>query len=238
MHYFALASDYDGTLATGGVVTESTLDGLERLRASGRKVVLVTGRQIDELAQGFAHLTVFDRVVAENGAVLYWPATRNIRRLDEAPPPAFVEALRIRGVEPISVGEVIVSTRETFRHAVLETIRAMDLALHVEFNKGALMVLPAGTTKQTGLAAALEQMRISQRGVVGVGDAENDESFLAFCGRAVAVANALPWIKERCDWVTPSAEGEGVVQLVDRILADDLQSLAPNLARRQRGSAQ
>jgi hydroxymethylpyrimidine pyrophosphatase-like HAD family hydrolase len=114
---------------------------------------------------------------------------------------------------------------------VLETIRAMGLELDVEFNKGAVMVLPAGTTKRTGLAAALEEMHLSPQGVVGVGDAENDRTFLSFCGCAVSVANALPSLKQRSDWVTPSPAGAGVVELVDRLLADDLQSLAPNLAR-------
>ena len=109
----------------------------------------------------------------------------------------------------------------------------MGLELHVEFNKGAVMVLPAGTTKRTGLAAALEDMHLSPHGVVGVGDGENDHAFLSFCECAVSVANALPWLKERSDWVTPSPAGAGVVELIDRLLADDLQSLAPNLARRR-----
>jgi hydroxymethylpyrimidine pyrophosphatase-like HAD family hydrolase len=233
MDYLALATDYDGTLATSGAVAESTLGGLERLRASGRKVVLVTGRRLGELAQAFAHLDVFERVVAENGAVLCVPSTRQIRRLADAPSRAFVDALRRRGVEPISVGDVIVSTTESFHQVVLETIRAMHLELHLEFNRGAVMVLPAGTTKRTGLAAALEDLGLAWRGVVGIGDGENDDSFLSSCGRAVAVANALPWLKSRCDWVTPSPEGEGFVELVDRILADDLRNLAPNLERRR-----
>ncbi len=233
MRYFALATDYDGTLATGGVVLDSTRRGLERLAASGRRVVLVTGRQLDDLAQAFAHLDVFERVVAENGAVLFSPATRDLRLLDEPPPPAFCEELRRRGVEDLSAGKVIVATREPFQHVVLETIRAMGLELHVEFNKGAVMVLPAGTTKRTGLAAALEEMHLSPHGVVGVGDAENDHAFLSYCECAVSVANALPSLKERSDWVTPSPEGAGVVELIDRMLADDLQSLGPNLARRR-----
>ncbi len=233
MRYFALATDYDGTLATGGVVLDSTFRALERLAATGRKVVLVTGRQLDDLAQAFAHLDVFERVVAENGAVLFSPRTREVRLLDEPPPAAFVEELRRRGVEPIAVGKVIVATREPFQHVVLEAIRSMGLELHVEFNKGAVMVLPAGTTKRTGLAAALEDMHLSPHGVVGIGDAENDHTFLSFCECAVSVANALPSLKDRSDWVTPSPEGAGVVELIDRMLADDLQSLAPHLARRR-----
>lgn len=233
MRYFALATDYDGTVADSGIVTESTLTALERLIASGRKIVLVTGRQLDDLAQAFAHVGIFARVVAENGAVLFAPETKEVRLLDEPPSPAFVDALRRRGVEPLSVGSVIVATREPFQDVVLETIRSMGLQLHVEFNKGAVMVLPAGTTKRTGLAAALEDLRLSPHSVVGVGDAENDHTFLSLCECAVSVANAIPSLKLRSDWVTPAAEGKGVVELIDRVLDDDLQSLAPTLRRRR-----
>jgi hydroxymethylpyrimidine pyrophosphatase-like HAD family hydrolase len=227
MRYFALATDYDGTLATHGVVNEATRRALERFAASGRKLVLVTGRELDDLEHAFAHLALFDRVVAENGAIEYVPATKEVRLLDEPPPPAFVDALRSRGVTPLSVGKVIVATREPYESVVLEVIRDLGLELHVEFNKGAVMVLPAGTTKRTGLAHALERMGLSPHNVVGVGDAENDHTFLSMCECAVSVANGLPSLKERCDWVTPSPEGAGVVELVDRVIADDLRSVAP-----------
>jgi hydroxymethylpyrimidine pyrophosphatase-like HAD family hydrolase len=221
MRYVALATDYDGTLAANGVISDSTLAALERFAASGRKLVLVTGRSLDGLAQAFAQVGIFSRVVAENGAVLFTPATNEVRLLAKAPPPTFVDALRSRGVEPVFVGRVIVATREPFQEVVLETIRTMGLELQVEFNKGAVMVLPAGTTKRTGLAEALGDMRLSPHDVVGVGDAENDQSFLSMCGVAVSVANAIPSLKLRSDWVTPSPEGKGVEELVDRVLADD-----------------
>ncbi|MBW4604784.1 MAG: HAD hydrolase family protein [Calothrix sp. FI2-JRJ7] len=43
------ASDYDGTLATDGHVHDATKDALKRLRTSGRKLILVTGRELDDL---------------------------------------------------------------------------------------------------------------------------------------------------------------------------------------------
>ena len=231
MRYVALATDYDGTLATEGVVTDSTIAALERFIATGRKVVLVTGRQLDDLAQVFAHIGLFSRVIAENGAVLFTPATNEVRVLDDPPSPRFVDALLRKGVEPISQGRVIVATRQPFQDVVMETIREMGLALHVEFNKGAVMVLPTSTTKRTGLAAALEDMRLSPHGVIGVGDGENDQSLLSLCEFAVSVANALPSLKQRSDWVTPSPEGKGVEELIARVLADDLQSLPTNPER-------
>src|SRR5688572_9226144 len=169
MRYFALACDYDGTLARHGQVEAATIAALERVRASGRKLLLVTGRQLDDLCKVFAEVELFDCVVAENGAVVYDPQTRRQRSLGEPPPTTFVEALRRRYI-PVSVGSVIVATWEPHERVVLETIRDQGLELQVIFNKGAVMVLPAGVSKASGLAAGLDDLGLSPHNVVGVGD--------------------------------------------------------------------
>lgn len=231
MRYLALCCDYDGTIAHHGRVDEPTLAALERLRESGRKLVLVTGREFDDLQSVFPHLDLFERVVAENGALIYRPTTREERLLDEAPPQTFVDKLIERGVGPISVGRVIVATWEPHEKTVLETIRDCGLELQVIFNKGAVMVLPAGVNKATGLRAALAELNLSPHNAIGVGDAENDHAFLSICECSVAVANALPAVKEKADIVTYGDHGAGVTQLIDEMLADDLASREPALAR-------
>ncbi|NKE69273.1 HAD-IIB family hydrolase [Candidatus Manganitrophus noduliformans] len=233
MRYYALATDYDGTLATEGRVDEATLAALERLRNSGRRLILVTGRELDELLQVFPQVDLFESVVAENGALLYRPATREIKLLAEAPPARFAETLRARGVGPLSVGRVIVATWTPHETAVLETIRELGLELQVIFNKGAVMVLPSGVNKATGLAAALEALGLSPHNTVGVGDAENDHAFLHLCEASVAVANALPSLKEQADWVTQGSRGAGVTELIDHLLAADLADLEPRLTRHE-----
>src|SRR5207253_1171113 len=142
------------------------------------------------------------RVVVENGALLYRPGSRESQPLAERPPPAFVAALRARGVEPLAVGRVIVATAEQNEPAVRDVIGELGLDHQLIFNKGSLMVLPPGVNKASGLDAALRELRIAPQSVVGVGDAENDQAFLAFCGCGVAVANALPMLKEQADLVT------------------------------------
>jgi hydroxymethylpyrimidine pyrophosphatase-like HAD family hydrolase len=231
MRYAALATDYDGTLATHGRVDGPTIAALERFRASGRPLVMVTGRELDDLMKTFDRLDLFDRVVAENGALIYRPGDGSEKVLAEPPPPGFVEALRARGVGPISVGRSVVATWEPHEKAVLEVIHAMGLELQVIFNKGAVMVLPSGVNKATGMAAALDELGLSPHNVVGVGDAENDHAFLAHCECAVAVANALPLLKERADVVTSGDHGAGVVEIMKGMLADDLEALAPRLRR-------
>ena len=222
MHYLALACDYDGTLATDGMVDEQTLAALKRLRESGRRLIMVTGRQLDDLLAVFPPVQLFDLIVAENGALLYRPAGHEEKLLGEPPPEAFVAALRQQGIEPLAVGRVIVATWEPHETTVLETIRELGLELQVIFNKGAVMVLPAGINKATGLSAALGELGLSPHNVVGIGDAENDHAFLKLCECAVAVANALPMVKEHADLVTSGARGVGTIELIERLLDSDL----------------
>src|SRR5690349_9267758 len=144
MRFLTLCTDYDGTIAHHGQVDDATLESLRSLRASGRKLVLVTGRELDDLRRVFEPLDLFDSIVAENGALLYLPQTGEERVLAEPPPADFVAELRRRGVTNVSIGRCIVATWEPNETAVMETIRDLGLELQVIFNKGAVMVLPAG----------------------------------------------------------------------------------------------
>lgn len=233
MRYHALATDYDGTLAHHGRVDPSTLEALERLKKSGRRLLLVTGRELDELLDVFPEIGIFDMVVAENGALLYWPAEHREQTLAEPPPAEFAERLKARGAERVSVGRAIVATWEPFQTTALEVIHEMGLELQVIFNKGAVMVLPSGVNKATGLEAALRELGLSRHNIVGVGDAENDHAFLSFCECSAAVANALPMLKERADIELKADHGDGVTELIDALLDDDLARFADRLGRHE-----
>ena len=225
VRYVALASDYDGTLASQGRVDHDTVEALQRLAATGRTLILVTGRQVDDLLGVFPELTLFDSVVAENGAILYRPASRNTRVLAQPPPPRLVEELRRRGVQPLSLGRVVVATEHPNETAMLEVIRELGLDLQVILNKGSVMVLPASVDKATGLTAALGELALSPAKVVGIGVAENDQAFLEMCGFGIAVANALDAVKARADYVTRGRAGAGVREVIESLIADDLRSV-------------
>lgn len=227
MFFIALATDYDGTLAELGMVKAETIEALEKFKETGRKLILVTGRELEDLKTVFAELKIFDRIVAENGALLYNPATQESRVLCEPPSQAFVKALKDRDVNPLSVGHAIVATWEPNEKNVLEAIQELGLELQITFNKGAVMVLPAGVNKATGLMAALKDLSLSPHNVVAVGDAENDHAFLKACGCAVAVANALPMVKETADFTTTGDRGAGVAELMARVIAEDGSIVTP-----------
>jgi len=225
MRFHALATDYDGTIAHDGAVDEATIAALERAKKSGRKLILVTGRELADLLVIFPRLDLFERAVIENGAVIFDPQTKETRFLAEAPPPAFAELLHRRGVKPLSVGNVIVATFEPHQNTVLTAIQELGLELQVIFNKGAVMVLPSGVNKATGLAAALAELGLSPHNTVGVGDAENDHAFMRVCECSAAVANALPAVKDTADIVTRGKRGAGVAEFIDRLIANDLSDL-------------
>jgi len=217
----ALATDYDGTLAWHGAVPDSTCEALERFKDSGRKLLLVTGRELHDLFSVFHYAKLFDLMVMENGGLLYNPQTQQSEVLAPAVPKSFVDRLRAEGVRPLSVGHAIVGTQQSYQGLIEGIIREMAFELQIILNKGALMVLPAAVDKASGLSAALARLAIAPTEVVGVGDAENDFAFLSLCGRSVAVDNALPALKEQVNWVTRGSRGQGVEELIEGILAED-----------------
>jgi HAD superfamily hydrolase (TIGR01484 family) len=227
MHYLALATDFDGTLAHDGHVADDTIAAVQKLRDSGRKLILVTGREIPDLRSTFPQIGMCDIVVAENGALLYWPQDDRERTLADPLLDEFILEIRRRGIAPFSVGKVILATWRPHEAEVLAVIQALGLEYQIIFNKDAVMVLPSGVNKATGLQAALGELSIDARNVVGIGDAENDTAFLKMCGCSAAVANALPSIKQFAGLVTPGDHGSGVSELIDRLVPDDLKSLVP-----------
>lgn len=227
----ALAVDYDGTIAEHGRVAPQTAAALRRVRDSGRRLLLVTGRLLPDLRRVCPVLDeLFDAVVAENGAVLYTPASREVRTLGDAPEPSLVEALRRRGV-PFDLGASLVATREPYAESCLAAIREAGVERSLVFNKGALMLLPGGVTKGTGVEAALAAMELSPHNLLGIGDAENDHAFLGMCECAVAVADAVPALRERADYVTRGGAGAGVVEFIEEHLLEDAARLVPGLRR-------
>jgi HAD superfamily hydrolase (TIGR01484 family) len=231
LRYLALATDFDGTLATDGRLSDEAIGAVKRLRASGRRVILVTGRRLGQLLEILPRIDLFDCVGAENGAVLYFPATREETLLCQPPPFAFVERLRALRVEPIEVGRVIVATWMPHQNAILQAIQETGLELLIVFNKTAVMVLPTGINKATGLNVALRRFGLSFHEAVGIGDGENDQSFLASCECSVAVANAVPSILGLVDVITKGDAGDGVAELVNELIADDLVRMQGSLRR-------
>lgn len=231
MRFRVLACDYDGTLAHNGVLKESTAVALDRYRSAGGRLLMVTGRELPDLKSVCGVLDKFEVIVAENGALIYRPRDGSSALLCAPASAELAQRLAQVGAQPLSVGQAIVATREPYEKIALNVIKQLGLELQIIFNKGAVMILPTGVNKATGLATALSSMNIAAENVTAVGDAENDHALLSMCGLGVAVSNAVPTLKETADVVTKGARGDGVVELIERLLADEFADLAvrPNV---------
>ncbi|MGE3241848.1 MAG: HAD-IIB family hydrolase [Pirellulales bacterium] len=229
MRYLAVVTDYDGVVATDGRASPAAISALERLRLTGRRAILITGRRLEDFLASCPHASLFDYVVAENGAVVYDPRTREETLLASPPPTEFVERLKELGVSPLEIGRVIVATWLPHHLAALQAIQEMGLELHIIFNRSAVMILPAGVNKATGMNYVLRKLGLSPHEVVGVGDSENDHSFLDRSECAATVANAVPSVRRLAAIVAKSENGTGLAEVIDELIANDLCRLQGQL---------
>jgi hydroxymethylpyrimidine pyrophosphatase-like HAD family hydrolase len=229
--FHVLACDYDRTLACDGRIAPGTMEALRGVREGGRRVVLVTGRALDDLLEVCSELDLFDLVVAENGGVLFEPRAKRVEDLADPPPPALLAGLEAARV-PYTAGRVVVATVVPHETAVLETIRSLGLELQIVFNRESVMVLPSGVSKESGFVHALRRLGMSPHNTIAIGDAENDHAFLGRAGFSVAVANAVPALAEVADHVTAAENGAGVREFVAGPLRDDLAAFLPRLRAR------
>src|SRR5262249_55074604 len=211
MRFQALACDFDGTLATADRLVPAAAAALGRARAAGVRVILVTGRTFFDLTRICAELDLFDVVVAENGAVLYFPASAMICDQGPAPPARLLAELDRRELY-YHVGRVIVGTARQDEASVRAALAAAGASRAVVYNRSSLMLLPVGVSQGAGLERALAALGLSFHDVLAVGDAENDLALFEACGWAACPGDATPEVVARADWVFPGVDGEAVAR--------------------------
>jgi hydroxymethylpyrimidine pyrophosphatase-like HAD family hydrolase len=203
----ALALDYDGTLASHDHMSDPIVAALERARRAGLPLILVTGRTFFELTRVCHRLDLFDVVVAENGAVLHYPADDAIRDEGPAPPPRLLAGLDRHAI-PFQAGRVIVATGHSYEVQVRRLLADLGVDLELVRNRAALMLLPRGVTKGSGVRHALERLGISFHDVLAIGDAENDLEMFATCGFSACPGDAVAEVAHTADWVFAGESGE------------------------------
>jgi hydroxymethylpyrimidine pyrophosphatase-like HAD family hydrolase len=231
MKLTAVAIDYDGTIALNGAFDQGARDAIAQLRLHGIAVILVTGRRLDGLKQVAGNLGCFSAIVAENGAVLYFPESGRHAIIGHAPSTRFIDALQRRGID-ITVGDSVIETDAARATSVLDVIRSLEQPQILAFNRGRLMVLPPGIAKSIGLARVLSTLRLSIHNTIGIGDAENDHDLLDACEVGVAVEWGSPALRVVADEVI-SGTGPPAVAPYLRGLTQHLRLSSKQMGRRR-----
>jgi len=120
----------------------------------------------------------------------------------------------------------VMHTAPTFiRFMGRESVAAMerefcDMPLHFKYETWLDFVECAVTsreaTKQRALARLCADFQIPAERVLAIGDSRNDVPMLRWAGAGVAMANALPEVREAVKHVTASNEEDGVALAIER----------------------
>jgi len=214
VYHRVMAFDFDGTIAVDGVVPPELERALEQCRARGYALFLVTGRRFDTVSLGhFGEL--FTGIVWENGAVLSHPASGEIYLPFGQLDPRLLKALEEAAI-PFERGLAIAATWAPHDQAVWQVLSSHGGGASVEYNKGAVMVIPPGAAKGAGLERLLALCGFSARNLASFGDAENDLSMLTMSEVAVAVSDAVPAVREMADLVAAAPGPQGVLEILER----------------------
>lgn len=214
MYRKVMAFDFDGTLAVDGSVPPEVESALERCRATGYAIFLVTGRRYESVALGRLG-ELCTGIVWENGAVLAHTASGELYCPFGQLPAGLVKSLEEANV-PIERGLAIAATWVPHDQTVWQVLAAHGGGASVEYNKGAVMVTPVGASKGAGLERLLTICGFSPRNVAAFGDAENDLSMLRLAEVAVAVNDAVPTVRDMADVVASQAGPSGVLEILKR----------------------
>ena len=156
----ALAVDYDDTLASNGGRRPPCSPGTaaaQGFRSASPPHHRPSAGRAASRRSGSAHLRSCRR--RKRRALLYRPKPVMKCRSARRPGQPFIDLLRRKQVTPLSIGRVIVATRTPQEVRVLKAIKELGLELEIIFNKGAVMVLPSGVNKASGLRSALHELK-------------------------------------------------------------------------------
>lgn len=88
-------------------------------------------------------------------------------------------------------------------------------------NSRYLEILAPGVSKREGLRILAERLGIRQSEVMACGDNLNDLEMVRWAGVGVAMANAVPGLKEAADYVTTAERSYGVAEAVRKFVLEN-----------------
>lgn len=213
------AFDFDGTIAEEGQVPIEIIKIFRRAYSQTHALFLVTGRLFRQ-ADIEGILPFLTGIVWENGAVLEHLPSQQVTLPFGTLPEPLVKDLEQTGIEMLT-GMAIAATWAQHESLVKQVSDQHHYFPTLDWNKMALMILPTGANKGSGLKRLLEQCDLSSETLMAFGDGENDHSLLAIAETAVAVQDAVPSLQERAHVISKNPGPLGVVEILQDLLGEE-----------------
>lgn len=220
----AFAIDIDGTLTEngGGIIHLPAVQNLRTLEKLGYRIIYVTGRSSVEayILSVFTGTTKI--AVGENGGVVTISPTEHIILGNKE---ECINGYRIlnRKVKNVKLKNVF----DRMTEVVLERTFNIELGKQIlqETKVGVMLtdskysfhINNIGINKATGLAKALDILKIKPSETVTIGDSETDIPLFQFCAFSIALNHADEVVKSKANYVVSQQSGKGLVEALDYI---------------------
>ena len=213
-----LVLDFDRTLVnpSNPELDEKLKESLIRLRSRNIKLIIASGRALDFMLDFKTKNPIWDAIVAENGAIVYFPQTRNTIRINE------VDGKRICGVFsnarfPADIRDSTVSVKRRYERRIRQILDSDGIEANIERNVDDIMIMPRNVNKKAGIRMALGELGIEPKSCAFFGDSENDISMFTFPGLTVAMKKAHPELKKQADEVLRTDIPQGLITYLNSI---------------------
>ncbi len=190
---------------------------LKELKRLNIDLILATGRTIKFVKKLCKKFKIWRCVVAENGAVLYFPPTDKTISINTSYMKKVKKIIKDLDLPETTTGKIITSNRYSDKELIEEKIG--DLRENVELiqNVDELMMLPKGVDKGLGIRLAMLYMNIDIDKTIVIGDGENDVDMFLNPGFKVALENANEKLKNLANQITKYPATKGVREVIEKI---------------------
>ena len=234
--------DIDGTLIdrNEGFIRPSVIEVFKKLKKSGIKVVIATGRTYFIIQNEIFERLDFDYVISGNGTKIT-DSNNNVLYGEKIDPTILKDLiadlykngdkmsiefsqglLNINGFEKLNslgnVGDIDVDVDFAYTGMGSFPSGKVDWYIkkypNLDFISAGITnnydAVPKGVNKRKALGLICKKLNISQEEIVAVGDGINDIDMLNYAGLSIAMGNSCDELKEISDYITDDVTEDGI----------------------------
>ena len=218
----AIVTDLDGTITDKSPKqyfdpNDFDKDLFKDLKSLKLPLILTTARPIFYVKKLANKFKVWSCIIAENGAVVYFPKTKKTITTNTFYMTKAKKIIREMNLPETTIGKIMAAFDKKHESLVKETLG--DLCDHLSFVKNVndIIVLPNGVDKGMALRLALRHLNFDLDKTLILGDGENDIDMFLNPGFKVAMANAHPKLKKLANEVSKFPSIKGVTSIIKKI---------------------